>query len=48
MVVAEEWMQDCSGCPADVNGDGTVNMTDLSVVGGSWLMIPGWGTVIQP
>jgi hypothetical protein len=40
MVVAEGWMQACSGCPADVNGDGVVNMIDLSILGGSWLSQP--------
>ncbi len=45
LVVAEEWMQSCSGCSADVNGDGVVNMTDLSIIGCYWLTsawsIPG-------
>ncbi len=40
MAVAAEWMQACSGCPADVNGDGVVNMLDFVILGGSWLSQP--------
>ncbi|MBE0537723.1 MAG: hypothetical protein IH624_18820 [Phycisphaerae bacterium] len=42
MVVADHWMQSCSGCPADVNGDGVVNMADVGILGGYW-MSGVWG-----
>jgi hypothetical protein len=40
MVVADQWMQACSGCPADINGDGVVNMLDFVILGVSWLSNP--------
>ena len=40
MAVAEQWMLACTACPADVNGDGVVNMLDFVILGGSWLSQP--------
>ncbi len=43
IAVAEQWMQSCSGCNADINGDGLVNLEDISVIGCFWLST-GWTT----
>jgi len=40
MAVADEWMEACSGCAADVNGDGIVNLLDFCILGISWMAQP--------
>jgi len=41
MAMVPEWMlAGCSGCLADLNGDGVVNLVDLAILSEHWLLQP--------
>ncbi|NLH17247.1 MAG: hypothetical protein GX455_11765 [Phycisphaerae bacterium] len=40
ITVVDQWMQSCPGCPADLNGDGLVNLEDIDIICVYWLIGP--------